>query len=30
MTTENKNAGVVWRPQARQMEFKRRPAPEAQ
>ena len=29
MTTENKNAGVVWRPQPRQMEFMRRPEPEA-
>ena len=29
MTTENKNAGGVWRPQPRQMEFMRRPEPEA-
>jgi len=29
MMTENKNAGVVWRPQPRQMEFMRRPEPEA-
>ena len=29
MTTENKNAGIVWRPQPRQMEFMRRPEPEA-
>ena len=29
MTTENKDAGVVWRPQPRQMEFMRRPEPEA-
>ena len=29
MTTENRNAGVVWRPQPRQMEFMRRPEPEA-
>ena len=29
MTTENKNAGVVWRPQPTQMEFMRRPEPEA-
>ena len=29
MTTENKNAGVVWMPQPRQMEFMRRPEPEA-
>ena len=29
MTTENKNAGVVWRPQPRQMEFMRRPEQEA-
>ena len=29
MTTENKNAGVVWRPQPRQREFMRRPEPEA-
>ena len=29
MMAENKNAGVVWRPQPRQMEFMRRPEPEA-